>query len=64
MFRFSRSQIRYREVPLHGRDVAYNFLQDSNLQNYAGLLDYTITFYELSNIDDAELLPLSLPEKK
>ena len=64
MFRFGRAQIRYREVPMLGRDVAYNFLQDSNLQNYAGILDYTITFYELSNIDEAELLPLSLPNEK
>jgi len=35
---------------------------DSNLQNYAGLLDYTITFYELTNIDEATLSPLYLPE--
>jgi hypothetical protein len=35
---------------------------DSNLQNFAGLLDYTITFYELSNIDEAELAPLDLPK--
>lgn len=63
MFRFGRAQIKYREVPILGRNLAHNFIQDSNLQNYAGLLDYTMTFYELSNIDEAELLPLQLPKK-
>ena len=63
-FRTLREQARYREVPLLGRNVAHAMYFDSNLQNFAGLLDYTITFYELTNLDEAELSPLKLPQKK
>lgn len=61
-FRTARAQIRSKEVPLLGRNIAHTMYFDSNLQNYAGLLDYTITFYELTNIDEATLSPLYLPE--
>lgn len=37
-------------------------LFDSNLKNFAGLLDYTITFYELTNFDEAELGFVRLPD--
>lgn len=61
-FRTERKQVRYREKPLIGRNIVHTMMLDSNLQNFAGLLDYTMTFYELSNIDEAELAPLDLPE--
>lgn len=61
-FRTRRAQIREREDFVAGRTVAYSMYFDSNLKNFAGLLDYTITFYELNNIDEAELAPLELPD--
>jgi len=61
-FRTLRVLNRYREVPLLGRNIAHSMYFDSNLQNFAGILDYTITFYELTNIDEAELAPLELPQ--
>ena len=61
-FRTERKQVRLREKPLLGRNFAHTMLLDSNLQNYAGILDYTITFYELINIDEAELAPFDLPK--
>ena len=61
-FRTLRVLNRYREVPLLGRNIAHSMYFDSNLQNFAGILDYTITFYELINIDEAELAPLELPQ--
>lgn len=63
-FRTERAQTRYREKPLIGRSLVSTMMLDSNLQNFAGLLDYTLTFYELSNIDEAELSPLDLPKKQ
>lgn len=60
-FRTLRAQIKSKDIPILGRNIAHTMYFDSNLQNFAGLLDYTITFYELSNIDTAELSELSLP---
>lgn len=57
-----RSQIRKKERPVFGRTLAHAMVFDSNLQNFAGILDYTITFYELINLDEAELQPLDLPK--
>lgn len=45
-----------------GRSLAHTMLFDSNLKNFAGLLDYTITFYELTNFDEAELGFVRLPD--
>ena len=64
MFRINRSRNRYKETPSLGRNIAHTLNSVSNLQNYAGILDYTITFYELINIDEAELAPLTLPNEK
>ena len=61
LFRTERAQIQYKEVPVLGRNIAHSMVFDSNLRNFAGILDYTITFYELTNIDEAELAPLTLP---
>lgn len=61
-FRTRRAQLRKRESPLLGRTIAHTMYFDSNLKNFAGILDYTLTFYELTNIDEAELAPMSLPK--
>ena len=60
--RLYRAEIEYREKPVFGRSLAHTMLFDSNLKNFAGLLDYTITFYELTNFDEAELGFVRLPD--
>jgi hypothetical protein len=54
-FRQERKEIKYRDKPVLGRHVASSLVLDSNLENFAGLLDYTIAFYELTNFDEASL---------
>lgn len=54
-FRSFRKEQRYRRQLLDGRSTAYTFFLLSPLPNYIGLLDYTITFYELVTIDASEL---------
>ena len=53
--RFLRQEIESRDKPVFGRTLAHAMIFDSNLPNFAGLLDYTITFYELTNFDEATL---------
>lgn len=53
--RFLRQEIESRDKPVFGRTLAHAMIFDSNLPNFAGLLDYTITFYELTNFDEASL---------
>lgn len=54
-FRSFRKEQRYRRQLLEGRSTAYMFFLLSPLPNYIGLLDYTITFYELVTIDASKL---------
>lgn len=54
-FRHLRRNIRYREKPLLGTETAHLMLLDTPLKNYAGLLQYTIAFYELNIIDKSKL---------
>ena len=54
-FRKMRESLRYREKPFLGRSLAHLMFFDTKLENIAGLLDYTITFYELTNWDEALL---------
>ena len=54
-FRSQRRALRLNRSPLDGRMMAHNFIFDTHLQNYAGLLDYVITFYELSVLDKSTL---------
>ena len=61
--RFLRSEYRWREQPVLGRTMAHTMLFASPLKNYAGLLDYTITFYEQNNFDDALLGTDEIPDK-
>ncbi len=49
--RHDRSLYRAKKEPMQGRSVAHNFNLISPLKNYTGLLDYTITFYELDELD-------------
>ena len=53
--RFLRAEIENRDKPVFGRALANAMIFDTNLKNFAGLLDYTITFYELTNFDEASL---------
>ena len=57
-----REAISSRDKPVLGRALAHTMLFDSNLKNFAGLLNYTITFYELTNFDEAQLGYLKLPQ--
>ena len=50
-FREARANLRYRDQYLDGRFLAPYLIFDSALPNYAGLLDYTITFYRLNELD-------------
>lgn len=59
--RYLRREIAKRDQPVFGRTLAHAMIFDSNLKNFAGLLDYTITFYELINWDEAELGDIDLP---
>ena len=59
--RHFRANFRKRGRYVAGRELAHGMLESSALKNYAGLLDYTITFYEMMNLDIAKLM--RLPEK-
>ena len=54
-FRTLRRHRRNHSKPLRGNAMVYNMVNGSPLENYAGLLSYIITFYDLVNIDEAEL---------
>jgi len=51
-----RAEYRRRKRIISGRTLAHSMLLSSQLKNFAGLLDYTITFYEMQNLDLAKLL--------
>ena len=56
-FRDARAVSRKRGSVLYGKRFDFGLLFDSNLQNYAGLVDYTLTYYKLHLLDDAHLEP-------
>ena len=61
-----RAQMRRRKKTIDGASLASSLVLYSPEKNFIGLLDYTITFYELINVDAAKLiynLPLSKPAK-
>ena len=61
----SRQQLRRHRQVVKGRLTVYNMVIGSPLENYAGLLTYILTFYDLVNIDMSELSGLSsIVEKK
>lgn len=41
--------------PVYGKRIDWSFVLENNLGNYAGLLDYTITYYRMMYLDQAEL---------
>lgn len=56
-FRDARAVSRKRGSVLYGKRFDFGLLFDSNLQNYAGLVDYTLTYYKLHLLDDSHLEP-------
>lgn len=50
-FRNSRANARKMERPLYGPQVAATMIVDSNLQNIAGMIDYTFSYYKLQDAD-------------
>jgi len=63
-FRDHRYQLRRRDKPIRGRAVVYNMRSGSPLQNYAGMISYILTFYDLINFDEATLAPIDMFGKK
>lgn len=62
-----RADLRRRRKIIDGRSLASSFVLYSPQKNFIGLLDYTVTFYELINIDASKLiykLPLNKPAKQ
>ena len=59
-----RQEYRNRRKIIDGRSMASSFVFLSPEPNYIGLLDYTITFYELINVDASKLVyDLPLPQE-
>lgn len=54
-FREARAISRDRGNDLYGKRMDWGLVLDSNLPNYGGLLDYTLTYYKLYHIDRAKL---------
>ncbi len=62
-FRVSRKFLRAHNQVLKGRVTVHNMVTGSPLENYAGLLNYILTFYDLVNIDESQLDSISNLEK-
>ena len=62
-----RQKIRYFNSQLSGTTFAHTLLWNSPLQNYAGILEYTIAYYELNVIDksrlDSKIIKKPLPQE-
>ena len=50
-----RQIARKRHTILYGKSLDWTFVTDSNLTNYAGLLDYTLTYYKFFYLDEGTL---------
>lgn len=64
--RFMRTQQIAHDKPLSGRDISHTMLFQTPLQNYIGILNYTITFYRLMYLDVTTLgkkLTIPTPDK-
>ena len=57
-------QRRNHKKALRGNAMVYNMVRGSPLENYAGLISYIITFYDLVNLDEAELGSVDMFWKK
>lgn len=51
----SRAESRRRGSVIYGKRMDWTFMLNSNLHNYAGLLDYLITYYRFFYLDEATL---------
>ncbi len=60
----ARRQLRDHNQILKGRTTVNGMVLGSPLENYAGLLNYILTFYDLINIDMANLKSVSFEENK
>lgn len=56
-FWVARKSTRKRSDYVYGKKLDWAFVLENNLKNYAGLLDYTINFYKLDYLDEAEMDP-------
>lgn len=54
-FRTARRISHKRGDILYGKRLVWSYVLENNLTNYAGMLDYTITFYRLTFFDEAKL---------
>ena len=61
-FRNARRNLRQRNQTLSGRFLSPYLIFASALPNFAGLLDYTITFYRLEDIDRYAHFTPNLPK--
>ena len=51
----ARNNQQYSKEPLYGKRIDWSFILDNNLKNYIGLLDYTLTYYRMTLLDEAML---------
>jgi len=58
----ARAQLRNHNQTLKGRTTVNGMVLGSPLENYAGLLNYILTFYDLVNIDETRLRNISFSE--
>ena len=63
-FRLQRSMIKSRDKPVRGRVIVSDMVVGSPLENYAGMLSYIIAFYDLINLDEADLAGIDFFNKK
>lgn len=62
--RVARRQIMNRNKNMRGRTTVYNMVVGSPLENYAGLLNYILTFYDLIYVDESSLGSIDEMENK
>lgn len=62
-FRQMRKRLQTKKQPLSGKFLAPYLIFASDLPNFAGLLDYTITFYNLDQLDQKSGLLPENPQK-
>lgn len=62
-----RKELRSRNSVLRGTTFAFTLMWNSPLKNYAGIIEYTIAFYELNIIDksllNSKMIDKPLPER-
>lgn len=56
-FRKARKNAHRRSKYIYGLNLDWAFVLDNNLKNFAGLMNYVMTFYQMQYLDEAELDP-------